>query len=119
MVSESSDIVAGTRILSNVIRTQVEIHDPYGGVVPEIASREHVRSLGPVIEADCTIGTCSRPPEKRFSGLREPTRQGRNHASQLQTSRRLTVPFINSQGEPIPPRAIVQFDNVTLMVDEG
>ena len=41
----------GERILSNVIRTQVEIHDDYGGVVPEIASREHVRTLLPVIEA--------------------------------------------------------------------
>ena len=41
----------GTRILSNVIRSQVAIHDEYGGVVPEIASREHIRSLPPVIDA--------------------------------------------------------------------
>ena len=41
----------GSRILSNVVRTQVAIHNEYGGVVPEIASREHVRCLQPVIEA--------------------------------------------------------------------
>jgi N6-L-threonylcarbamoyladenine synthase len=41
----------GERILSNIIRSQVEIHDEYGGVVPEIASREHVRTLQPAMEA--------------------------------------------------------------------
>jgi len=30
----------------------------------------------------------------------------------------MTVPFIDSQGEPIPPKAILQVENVTLMVDE-
>ena len=40
----------GQRILSNIVRTQVAIHEEYGGVVPEIASREHVKSLQPVID---------------------------------------------------------------------
>ena len=41
----------GTEILSSVVRGQVEIHEPYGGVVPELASRDHVRSVSAVVEA--------------------------------------------------------------------
>ena len=32
----------GREVLSNVINTQIEIHEAYGGVVPEIASRNHI-----------------------------------------------------------------------------
>ena len=39
----------GTRILSNQIASQVEIHARYGGVVPEVASRQHLLSIIPVI----------------------------------------------------------------------
>ena len=34
---------------SNVIASQVELHAPYGGVVPEVASRQHIRDLVPVV----------------------------------------------------------------------
>ncbi|MBM3128606.1 MAG: tRNA (adenosine(37)-N6)-threonylcarbamoyltransferase complex transferase subunit TsaD [Chloroflexi bacterium] len=40
----------GSKILSNVVASQVEIHAQYGGVFPEIASREHVLKIVPVIE---------------------------------------------------------------------
>jgi N6-L-threonylcarbamoyladenine synthase len=40
----------GEHILSNVISSQVEIHRPYGGVVPELASRHHVRNIVPVVQ---------------------------------------------------------------------
>jgi N6-L-threonylcarbamoyladenine synthase len=39
----------GRRILSNVVSTQTAIHAPYGGVVPELASRHHLENIGPVI----------------------------------------------------------------------
>jgi N6-L-threonylcarbamoyladenine synthase len=39
------------RILSNVVASQAEIHSPYGGVVPELASRHHIEAIVPVIEA--------------------------------------------------------------------
>ena len=32
------------RVLSSVVSSQLEAHRPYGGVVPEIASREHLRN---------------------------------------------------------------------------
>jgi len=40
----------GTRILSNQIASQVEIHARYGGVVPEVASRQHLLSIIPILE---------------------------------------------------------------------
>jgi N6-L-threonylcarbamoyladenine synthase len=39
----------GWRILSSVVSSQVAIHRPYGGVVPELASRQHVKVIIPVI----------------------------------------------------------------------
>ena len=41
----------GRSILSNVVTSQIPIHQPYGGVVPEIASRAHVENIQAVVEA--------------------------------------------------------------------
>jgi len=40
----------GTRVLSNVIASQIALHDVTGGVVPEVAAREHVVKIMPVVE---------------------------------------------------------------------
>jgi N6-L-threonylcarbamoyladenine synthase len=42
---------AGERLLSNVVSSQIAVHQPYGGVVPELASREHLRAIVPVVRA--------------------------------------------------------------------
>src|SRR6478672_3705880 len=39
----------GEHVLSNVVSSQIATHQPYGGVVPELASREHLRAIVPVI----------------------------------------------------------------------
>ncbi len=39
----------GKLLLSNVINSQVIVHNKYGGVVPELASREHIRNIVPVV----------------------------------------------------------------------
>jgi N6-L-threonylcarbamoyladenine synthase len=39
----------GLEVLSNVVASQIEIHKKYGGVVPELASREHLRQIVPVV----------------------------------------------------------------------
>jgi len=44
----SAAVMQGRRVLSNVVNTQ-EIHESYGGVVPELASRAHQKSIVPVI----------------------------------------------------------------------
>ena len=38
----------GREVLSNVINSQIKIHEQYGGVVPEIASRNHVEAISEV-----------------------------------------------------------------------
>lgn len=40
----------GSVILSNIVASQIELHSRYGGVVPEIASRQHILSFLPIIE---------------------------------------------------------------------
>jgi len=42
-------VVDGRTILSNVVASQIDIHGKYGGVVPELASREHLRQIVPVV----------------------------------------------------------------------
>ena len=39
----------GRTVRSNVVNTQIKLHHPYGGVVPELASREHIRNIVPVV----------------------------------------------------------------------
>src|SRR5687767_13335746 len=38
-------------VLSDVVHSQVSLHAPYGGVVPELASRDHLRNITPVVQA--------------------------------------------------------------------
>ena len=44
-------VVDDSRVLSDVIASQIALHAPYGGVVPELASRAHLANIVPVIEA--------------------------------------------------------------------
>ena len=42
-------VADGREILSNVVASQMDIHQKYGGVVPELASRQHLRSIVPIV----------------------------------------------------------------------
>ncbi len=51
---------AGEEVLSNAVASQFTAHQPYGGVVPELAAREHLRAISPVVrkalaDADVTL----------------------------------------------------------------
>ena len=46
-------VLDGTRILSNVVASQIKIHERFGGVVPELASREHLKKIAPVVDEAC------------------------------------------------------------------
>ena len=46
----------GHRLLSNIVSSQIELHSPYGGVVPEVASRQHIRDMAPAVEQALTGG---------------------------------------------------------------
>jgi N6-L-threonylcarbamoyladenine synthase len=39
----------GTNLLSSVVDSQIQVHRPYGGVVPELASRRHIETIFPVV----------------------------------------------------------------------
>lgn len=47
----SAAVVRDGRILSNVVSSQIRLHAEYGGVVPELAAREHLKNLLPVAHA--------------------------------------------------------------------
>jgi N6-L-threonylcarbamoyladenine synthase len=42
-------VLNGRKILSNVVSSQISIHQKYGGVVPELASRRHIESIIPIV----------------------------------------------------------------------
>jgi len=41
----------GSVILANLVSSQDQVHSPYGGVVPELASRQHIQSIVPIVDA--------------------------------------------------------------------
>lgn len=50
-------VAADGAVLSDVVQSQVRLHAPYGGVVPELASRDHLRNVRPVVaEATARAG---------------------------------------------------------------
>ena len=58
----SAALVDRGRVLSNVVSSQVRLHAEYGGVVPELAAREHLRNLLPVARAalaEADVGTAA------------------------------------------------------------
>ena len=44
-------VTDGPRVLSNVISSQASLHERYGGVVPEVASRHHLELINPVVDS--------------------------------------------------------------------
>ena len=47
-------VADGKKILSNIIASQVDLHQKYGGIVPELASRKHVESINYIIDQAVT-----------------------------------------------------------------
>lgn len=51
----SAAVVRGDReILSNVVLSQDKVHAPYGGIVPELASRQHIKSISSIVQESLT-----------------------------------------------------------------
>ena len=48
------EAASAPEILSNVVLSQDEVHAPYGGVVPELASRQHIRTIAPTVSEAMT-----------------------------------------------------------------
>lgn len=50
----ASIVMGGNDVLSSIVSSQIDIHARFGGVVPEVASRAHLESIVPVIDAAIT-----------------------------------------------------------------
>ena len=74
----SAAVIRDGRVLSNVVSSQVKLHAEYGGVVPELATREHLRNLLPVArEALARAGDLQSPSEAlgtQVGGCKPPAR---------------------------------------------
>ncbi len=54
-------VANGRRVLSSVVASQIADHHPYGGVVPELASRKHLEAITPVVDAALKKAGLSAP----------------------------------------------------------
>lgn len=48
------------KVLANVVSSQIDLHKPYGGVIPELAAREHVLNILPVLDQALTLSKIDR-----------------------------------------------------------
>ena len=65
VIAETGDAARPWRIRSNVVASQAAIHREWGGVVPELASRQHVRDICGVYEARARAGVRSHRRHRR------------------------------------------------------
>lgn len=118
----------GREILSSVVSSQIELHKPFGGVVPELASREHLEKIDPIVEqaiseADIALEDIEAVAVTRGPGLIGSLLVGVNYAKALAYG--LDVPCIGvnhieghifSVAFENPP---VQFPALALIVSGG
>ncbi len=87
----------GSRVLSNAVASQIRQHAPYGGVVPELAAREHLKAMHPIVsqalkDAGKTIGDIDAIAATNGPGLMPALLVGVNFAKGLAAANNL--PFI-------------------------
>ena len=127
----------GRTVISNVIASQVEIHARYGGVVPEVASRQHVIQMAPMVdraleEAGASLEEIDAVAVTHGPGLAGSLLVGVNFAKALAFSRGMTFLGINhleghvysawlsSDGESYPdPEAEPGFPLLCLIASGG
>jgi len=90
----------GREILSNVIYSQVKTHTPYGGVVPELASREHLLKIRPIVdqaftEAGMTLDDIDGIAATSGPGLIGSLLVGLTYAKALSFSKRKPLAAVN------------------------
>ncbi len=90
----------GHRIRSNVVASQIELHRPYGGVFPEIASRQHIFDIVPVVtqamtDAAATWDDLTAVAATRGPGLAGSLLVGVNAAKAIAWSRGLPICAVN------------------------
>ena len=132
-------VVDGRRLLSNVVASQADLHSESGGVVPEVAARQHVRALLPVVrraldEAECSWDRIDAVAATAGPGLPGALVVGLNAARGIAYARGLPfIPTDHIEGHvcanwlgpeepPLPALALVVSGGHTellLMLDHG
>jgi N6-L-threonylcarbamoyladenine synthase len=89
-----------TRLLSSVVASQLDVHGKYGGVVPELASREHLRAIVPVVReamerAGLTYGELGAVAATRGPGLVGSLLVGLTFAKAIAFAHRLPLIGVN------------------------
>jgi N6-L-threonylcarbamoyladenine synthase len=89
-------VLDGPRALSNVISSQAAVHERYGGVVPEVASRHHLELVNPVVaaalaEAGCELDDIDAIAVTTRPGLIGALLVGLSSAKALAAARRLPM----------------------------
>jgi N6-L-threonylcarbamoyladenine synthase len=124
----------GRTLLSSVVASQMEMHARYGGVFPEVASRQHVLSIVPVVEealaqSHLTFADLDAIAVTRGPGLAGSLVVGVNMAKGLSLGTGLPLvgvnhleghvysPWVYNTGEPPPPEP--QFPLMALLVSGG
>jgi N6-L-threonylcarbamoyladenine synthase len=98
--TSASVVDSDLRVLSNVIQSQIDLHERYGGIVPELASRRHIVSIIPTIDlaleqANVTLDDISAIAVTEGPGLAGSLLVGVNVAKSLAWSRQLPLIPVN------------------------
>jgi len=124
----------GRALLASTVASQMEIHARYGGVYPEVASRQHVLSIIPVVEqtlaqSNITLKEIAAIAVTRGPGLAGSLVVGMNMAKGLALGMNLPIVGVNhleghiysswvyNAGESVPPEP--QFPLMALLVSGG
>lgn len=124
----------GRALLASIVASQMELHARFGGVYPEVASRQHVLAIIPVIEralaeSHLTLGEMDALAVTRGPGLAGSLVVGMNAAKGLALGSGLPLVGVNhleghiysswvyNQGEAVPPEP--QFPLMALLVSGG
>lgn len=130
----SAALIDRGRVLANTVSSQVALHAPYGGVVPELAAREHLANLLPVAraamrEAGCTPAALEAVAATQGPGLASALLVGLKAAQAIAFTLRL--PFVGVhhheahlyspwiQGQPLLADFSTFEPNVSLIVSGG
>lgn len=123
----------GTRVLSNIVASQIDIHRRYGGIVPEVASRQHVLSIVPVYQealdsSGLSLDDIDRVAVTHGPGLAGSLLVGVNFAKALAASRGIPLFGVNHMEAhvyanwlafPTPPEDDSRFPALCLIVSGG
>lgn len=126
-------IVEGTHVLASQISSQIPLHRPFGGVVPELASRNHVVNVAPLVQqaladADCSIHDIDAFAATSGPGLASSLLIGNTVAKAMAVTTgkpylginhmegHLLSPFLSAGEDPLPSIGLVVSGGHTMLI---